>query len=78
MPEMLDKVRSLRRRIDDQHLSCRLQVDGGINRKTAPLAAEAGATSMVAGSAVYEQPDVPQAFKDLQKLVDLPSKTQVK
>ncbi len=66
MPEMLDKVRLLRKRIDEAHLTCELQVDGGINRQTAALAAQAGATSLVAGSAVLS----PIRFsRDLQKLL---------
>jgi ribulose-phosphate 3-epimerase len=78
LPEMLEKVRSLRKRLDQMQKPCELQVDGGINRKTAPQAAEAGATSFVAGSAIFAQPDPRKAFQDLQQLVDLPSKRQVK
>src|SRR6185503_21298937 len=57
MPKMLTKVSALRRLIDQKGYSCELQVDGGINAKTALLAAEAGATSLVAGSAVFGAPD---------------------
>jgi ribulose-phosphate 3-epimerase len=78
MPDMLPKVRFLREKIDQIGRRCTLQVDGGINRQTAPQAAEAGATSLVAGSAVYGQPDPQKAFRELQSLVDSPSKTQVK
>jgi ribulose-phosphate 3-epimerase len=77
IPEMLEKVRILRHKIDEGHLRCELQVDGGINRQTAGLAAEAGATSLVAGSAVFGAKDPVQAFKDLQKLVDFPPVGQV-
>ena len=69
MPLMLGKVRLLRQAIDQGHFPCELQVDGGINRQTAPLAAQAGATSLVAGSAVFGASDPAQAFKDLQKLI---------
>ena len=69
MPEMLDKVRVLRKHIDEAQLTCELQVDGGINRQTAKLAAEAGATSLVAGSAVFGAPDPMKAFQELQKLI---------
>src|SRR4029077_6449691 len=69
MPDMLEKVRALRKRLDDAKLSCELQVDGGINPKTAKLAVEAGATSLVAGSAVFGAPNPAQAFRDLQKLI---------
>ena len=69
MPEMLEKVRLLRKRIDEAGLACELQVDGGISLRTAKQAADAGATSLVAGSAVFGAPDAAQAFRDLQKLV---------
>ena len=78
MSDMLPKVKFLRQKIDAERLSCHVQVDGGINRNTAPLAAGAGATSLVAGSAVFGQPDVPKAFQELQKLIDFSSKQQVK
>jgi ribulose-phosphate 3-epimerase len=48
MPEMLDKVRSLRKRFAKL-----ISVDGGINLQTAPKAAEAGADVFVAGSAIF-------------------------
>ena len=69
MPAMLEKVRALRKQIDKAHLNCELQVDGGINRQSAPLAAAAGATSLVAGSAVLGASDPAQAFGDLEKLI---------
>ena len=69
MPEMLDKVRLIRKTLDESRLRCELQVDGGISLKTAKLAADAGATSLVAGSAVFGQPDPARAFRALQKLV---------
>ena len=52
MPDMLPKVAALRREIDRRGLGVRLEVDGGISLKTAPLAAEAGADVAVIGSAL--------------------------
>jgi ribulose-phosphate 3-epimerase len=69
MPDMLEKVRLLRKKMDESHLNCELQVDGGINRQTARSAADAGATSLVAGSAVFGTPDPTKAFQELQKLI---------
>lgn len=69
MPDMLPKVQELRKRIDAAQLPCELQVDGGINLKTARSAAEAGATSLVAGSAVFGAADPTQAFKTIQNLI---------
>jgi ribulose-phosphate 3-epimerase len=49
----LDKIRCLRQGLNARGLDVRIGVDGGINTTTAPMAVEAGATSLVAGSAVY-------------------------
>lgn len=69
MPKMLNKVRVLRKRIVRYGYACELQVDGGINSKTAPLAVAAGAASLVAGSAVFNQPDPAAAFQELEHIV---------
>jgi ribulose-phosphate 3-epimerase len=53
MPEVLDKVRQVRAAIDAAGLSVDVEVDGGIDVATAPLAAEAGANVFVAGSAIF-------------------------
>ena len=50
----LDKLRALRRLIEGQDRPIDLQVDGGINADTAPLAIAAGANVLVAGTAVFE------------------------
>lgn len=55
MEEQLSKIRRLRREIDQRHLKASIVVDGGIDPKTAPLAVEAGATVLVAGSSIYNQ-----------------------
>jgi ribulose-phosphate 3-epimerase len=52
----LAKVRRVRGMLDGGHLSARLQVDGGINEKTARRAARAGADVFVAGHAVFGHP----------------------
>ena len=49
----LDKIRTLRAMIDASGRDIDLEVDGGINAKTAPLVIEAGADLLVAGSAVF-------------------------
>jgi ribulose-phosphate 3-epimerase len=53
MPEVLEKVKALRRTFP--HLM--IQMDGGIDTKTAPLARSAGANNLVAGSAIFRAPD---------------------
>lgn len=53
MPSALDKLSALHREIDRRGLSIDLEVDGGINGETAPLAVKAGANVLVAGSYVF-------------------------
>ena len=57
IPESLDKVRTVRRVIDEQRLPVEIEIDGGISEQTAPLAAEAGVDVLVAGSAIFGADD---------------------
>lgn len=47
------KIRKVRQMIDAINADCELEVDGGIDHATAPLAVEAGARVLVAGSAIF-------------------------
>jgi ribulose-phosphate 3-epimerase len=49
----LDKIRRLRRTLDEHGLDIPIAVDGGIDTTTAPLVVNAGATVLVAGSSIY-------------------------
>jgi ribulose-phosphate 3-epimerase len=49
----LPKIRRVRQMIDEIKPGCDLEVDGGIDAKTAPLTMEAGANVLVAGSAIF-------------------------
>jgi ribulose-phosphate 3-epimerase len=51
--ETVDKVARMRRVLDEGGYSAELQVDGGVNESTARTMVEAGATVLVAGSAVF-------------------------
>lgn len=53
MPETMPKLRELRAARDRLGLDVWLQVDGGVSAETIGVAAEAGADTFVAGSAVY-------------------------
>ena len=53
---MLPKIRRVRHMIDQVCPGCDLEVDGGLEPHTAPLVVEAGATVLVAGSAIYSRP----------------------
>src|SRR3954447_7538356 len=68
LPEMLAKVRDVRRRIAAKDLEVRLEVDGGIAADTIVQAAEAGADAFVAGTAVYGAADPAEAIRHLRAL----------
>lgn len=53
IPSQLEKIRSLRRRIDASGRAIELEVDGGINMETAKSAIAAGADVLVAGTATF-------------------------
>ena len=57
----LERVRAVRAALDERGLSAELEVDGGIKADNARGVAEAGATVLVAGSAVFEHPGGPAA-----------------
>lgn len=53
MPEVLPKVATLRQAINAQGLDTLIQLDGGIDAETLPLAYEAGGNVFVAGNAIF-------------------------
>jgi ribulose-phosphate 3-epimerase len=57
----LDKVRAIRKALDGRGLAAELEVDGGIKPDKAGRVVAAGATVLVAGSAIFEDPDGPRA-----------------
>lgn len=57
MADMLPKIEAVRAECLRRGLSVDIQVDGGIDPKTAPLVAKAGANVLVAGSAVFKHED---------------------
>ena len=68
MPAALDKLKALRAECRRQGLEVELEVDGGVNAETAPLAVEAGATVLVAGSFLFAAADMGATVRDLQRL----------
>lgn len=63
-----DKIRALSTEIKRQNLNVEIEVDGGINEQTAVLCAEAGATVLVAGSFLFNAPDIKVAVEGLKAL----------
>ncbi len=53
MAEVLPKVSELRKMINDKKLKIDIEIDGGINFETAPLAVKAGANILVSGTTIF-------------------------
>lgn len=66
IPEVTGKIKTLRRMIDEKGLQVEIEIDGGVNEVTAKLCIEAGATVLVAGSAVYNEKDRAKAIAALK------------
>jgi ribulose-phosphate 3-epimerase len=57
IPSALDKIRALRRMIDEQGLSVEIEVDGGVKLDNIDQVAAAGANVVVSGSGIFGTPD---------------------
>lgn len=66
MDDMMPKLKQIRAYIDEQNPDCELEVDGGVNEKTAMICRENGANVLVAGSAYFKAPD-PSKFVETVK-----------
>lgn len=66
LQSQLGKIREIRSMIEKSGRAIRIGVDGGVDRDTAPMAIEAGADFLVAGSAVYGQDDYAAAISALR------------
>lgn len=64
----IDKVRRLRKMIDDAGLNTLIEVDGGVNLDTGRRLAEAGANVLVAGSYVFNAPDPLSTIHELSSI----------
>ncbi len=67
IPTSLDKLRRLRRIMTERGLGARIEIDGGIDRRNIAEIAAAGAEIIVAGSAVFNEPDPAEAVRSLRE-----------
>jgi len=70
LDSMLPKIRAARAAADERELDLWIQVDGGISRQTIERAADAGADTFVAGSAVYKAEDAAAEVDALRALAE--------
>lgn len=66
IPSVMEKIRQLRKRIDEAGLHIEIEVDGGVKPSNAVEIAAAGADILVAGSAVYGAKDYAAAIKAIK------------
>jgi ribulose-phosphate 3-epimerase len=66
IPEVLEKVRVARRAIDEADLPVEIEIDGGVNVDTAREAVAAGVDILVAGSAIFAEPDPAAAARAIR------------
>src|SRR5436190_8717433 len=57
IPYTLEKIRQLRKMIDEKKLNVLIEIDGGVTVENAPLLINAGATVLVAGNTVFKSAD---------------------
>ncbi len=66
IPQMLAKITRLRAMIAKRNLAVEIQVDGGINASIARQVVAAGATILVAGSAIYQSENIEKAIAEIR------------
>ena len=71
MSDMLPKIRGIRALIEQYCPGRDVEVDGGIDEKTAPLVVDAGANVLVAGSAVFGKSDRAAAIAGIRMAADV-------
>jgi ribulose-phosphate 3-epimerase len=69
IPNSIDKIRALRKMIQDRGLSTLIEIDGGVNEKTIKNISDAGADVFVAGSAIFKSPDYNKTIATFRKLI---------
>ena len=68
IPEVLNKVKFLRNKINNNKLNIDLEIDGGIDFKTAPLSIKAGANVLVSGTTIFNNTgSISENIKNLRK-----------
>ncbi len=68
--EMLAKIAAVKKMLAEAGCPAEIEVDGGIDARTAPLAARAGATVLVAGSAIFGTGDPAKAIAKIKRSVE--------
>ncbi|MBC8588627.1 ribulose-phosphate 3-epimerase [Paratissierella segnis] len=67
---MEDKIRTLRKMIDEKNLDVILEIDGGVNLENAKHLKELGVDMIVAGSAVFGAEDITARTQEFKKIIE--------
>ncbi|MDZ5781767.1 ribulose-phosphate 3-epimerase [Marinococcus luteus] len=67
IPNVLDKIRAVKKAADVVNPELEIEVDGGVSRETAKDCLEAGANVLVSGSALFKQEDKAKAIEELKQ-----------
>jgi ribulose-phosphate 3-epimerase len=68
IPNTLNKIRTLRRMIDERGLATKIEIDGGVTLENAPDIVKAGADVLVAGNTVFKSKDPKDTIAQLKKI----------
>ena len=71
IPNSIDRIRALRKTIDERGLSVLIEVDGGVNEKTIEEISEAGVDIFVAGSAIFGSDNYRETIDSFRRLVEV-------
>ena len=69
IPSSTEKIKELRRMLDERGLQTNIEVDGGIKKENLQMVLDAGANVIVAGSAVFAG-DIEQNVKDFLQVME--------
>ncbi|MCF1783010.1 ribulose-phosphate 3-epimerase [Lactobacillus mulieris] len=70
IPETAEKIAQLKQLTNEAGVNIPIEVDGGINDKTAPLAAQAGADILVCGSYIFKNGDIAGQIRKLEGILN--------
>ena len=68
IPESTDKIRALRKMLNDRGLTTDIEVDGGIKKDNLEMVLDAGANVIVAGSAIFKD-EIEKNTRDFMEII---------
>ena len=68
IPNTLERIRAMRKMINELNLDVKIEVDGGVSLENAKQIVEAGADVLVAGNAIFKSTNPKQTIHQLKSL----------